>query len=62
MLLLVMGCLLLFLAVFPILAFVQLGDAWETAFMASKLIMLPVGAICLLLAATIETPHLPHRP
>ena len=62
MLLLVMGCVLLFLAVFPVLAFVQVGDAWETALMASKLLMLPVGAICLLAAATIETSRLPHRP
>jgi TRAP-type C4-dicarboxylate transport system permease small subunit len=62
MLLLVTGCLLLFLAVFPVLGFVQVGDAWETAFMASKLLMLPVGAICLLGAAMIETSHLPHRP
>jgi hypothetical protein len=61
MLLLVMGCVLLFLAVFPVLAFVQVGDAWETALMASKLLMLPVGAICLLAAATIETSHLSRR-
>jgi hypothetical protein len=60
MLLVVMGCVLLFLAVFPVLAFVQLGELWQTAFMASKLLMLPVGAICLIGAARIETAHLPR--
>jgi hypothetical protein len=61
MLLLVMGCVLLFFAVFPILAFVHVGEPWATAFMASKLLMLPVGAICLVGATKIETSRLPHR-
>ena len=61
MLLLVMGCVLLFLAVFPVLAFVHLEDVWQTAFVASKLLMLPVGAICLIGAAKIEKPHMPHH-
>jgi hypothetical protein len=60
MLLLVMGCVLLFSAVFPVLAFFQLGELWQTALMASKLLMLPVGAICLLAAASIKTPHVPR--
>jgi hypothetical protein len=60
MLLLVTGCLLLFSAVFPVLAFVQFGEPWQTAFMASTLLMLPVGAICLVGAAKIETPRLRH--
>jgi hypothetical protein len=60
MLLLVMGCALLFFAVFPILAFVHVEEPWATAFMASKLLMLPIGAICLLGAAKIETPHHSH--
>jgi hypothetical protein len=61
MLLLVTGCVLLFFAVFPVLAFVQVGEPWGTAFMASKLLMLPIGAICLLGAAKIDTSRLPHR-
>ena len=60
MLLLVTGCLLLFSAVFPVLAFVQFGEPWQTAFMASTLLMLPVGAICLVGAAKIDTPRLRH--
>jgi len=60
-LLLVMGCVLLFSAVVPVLGLVQLGEPWQTAFMASTLLLLlPVGAICLVGAAKIETPHLRH--
>jgi hypothetical protein len=59
-LLLVTGCALLFFAVFPVLAFVSLGEPWQTALIASKLVMLPVGAICLLGAAKIQTAHSPR--
>jgi hypothetical protein len=59
-LLLVTGCGLLFFAVFPVLAFVQVGEPWQTALVASKLVMLPVGAICLLGAAKIQTAQLPR--
>jgi hypothetical protein len=55
-----MGCVLLFSAVVPVLGLVQLGEPWQTAFMASTLLILPVGAICLVGAAKIETPHLRH--
>jgi len=60
MLLLVMGCALPFSAVVPVLGLVQLGEPWQTAFMASTLLILPVGAICLVGAAKIERPHLRH--
>jgi hypothetical protein len=59
-LLLVIGCVLMFSAVIPVLTFVQFGEPWQTAFMASTLIILPAGAICLVGAAKIETPHLRH--
>jgi hypothetical protein len=57
-LLLVMGCVLLFSAVVPVLGLVQLGEPWQTAFMASTLLILPAGALCLIGAAKIETSHL----
>jgi hypothetical protein len=60
MLLLVMGCALLFFAVFPVLAFVQVGEPLQTALVASKLVMLPVGAICLLGAANLRTAEIPR--
>ncbi|QMV17715.1 hypothetical protein GOB94_02625 [Granulicella sp. 5B5] len=50
------GGVLLFLSVFPVMAVVSLGQ-WETAFVASKLLMLPVGAICLLGAAGLQVSH-----
>jgi hypothetical protein len=61
MLLLVIGCVLLFFAVFPVLAFVHVGEPWQTGLIASKLVMLPVGAICLMVAARIEMARLPRR-
>ena len=59
-LLLVMGCVLLVSAVVPVLTFVQLGEPWQTAFMASTLLTVPAGAICLIGAAKIEAPRLRH--
>lgn len=58
--LLVIGCALLLLAVSPLLAFLDLGDLWQTAIMASKLIMLPLGALCLIGAAALDTARMPH--
>ena len=58
--LLVIGCVLLLLAVSPLLAFLDLGDLWQTAIMASKLIMLPLGALCLIGAAALDTARMPH--
>lgn len=54
MFLLVVGVVLLFVAVFPVMAFVELGEPMQTAFVALKLVMLPVGAICLLGAAGLQ--------
>ncbi len=59
-LLLVTGCAMVFFAVFPVLAFVQLDEPWQTALVASKLLMLPVGAICLLGAANMHAVHTPR--
>jgi hypothetical protein len=56
-LLLVMGCVLLFASVFPVLAFLHFGEPLQTAFMASKLVMLPVGAICLIVAEKLHAEH-----
>jgi hypothetical protein len=49
--LLVVGGLLLFTAAFPVFELVPVPDAWATGLVASKLVMLPVGAICLACAA-----------
>ncbi len=54
MLLLVIGSVLLFVAAFPVLAFVQIEEPWQTGLTAAKLVMLPVGAICLLGAAALK--------
>ncbi len=53
-LLLVMGCVLVFVAGFPVFAIFPVGEPWQTALVASKLVMLPVGAICLLGAAGLQ--------
>jgi hypothetical protein len=53
MLLIVVGCVLLFVAAFPFGYLVSLGT-WETAFMGAKLLMLPVGALCVLWAAGLS--------
>jgi hypothetical protein len=47
-------------AVFPVLALVHFEGGWQTALMALKLVMLPLGAICLLVATTIAIPHEPR--
>lgn len=59
MVLLVMGGVLLFLSVFPVVSVVPLGD-WETAFMGAKLLMLPVGACLLLWGAVLKLPQQRH--
>lgn len=55
--LLVAGSLFIFAAVFPVLAFVNFGEPLQTALMASKLIMAPIGAICFLFAAQLHEKH-----
>ncbi|MDE1162202.1 MAG: hypothetical protein PW792_09700 [Acidobacteriaceae bacterium] len=54
MFLLVVGVILLSAAILPVLAMVRVPDTWDIAFTASKLLMLPLGAICLLAAAGIH--------
>jgi hypothetical protein len=56
-LLLVMGCAMVFASVFPILAFLHLGEPLQTTFMASKLLMLPLGALCLIAAERLHASH-----
>jgi hypothetical protein len=51
--LIVLGSVLLFVAAFPVGYVVSLGS-WETAFMGAKLLMLPVGALCVLWAAGLS--------
>ena len=58
--LLIVGCVLLFFAAFPVLAFVHFDGMLETELMASKLLMLPVGALCLLAGALLTDKKLRH--
>jgi predicted permease len=46
--LLVIGSALVLFAALPVLAFLHFGEYLQTELMASKLILLPVGAICLI--------------
>jgi hypothetical protein len=57
MLLVIVGWMMISFAVFPVLALVHFAGGWQTALMALKLVMLPLGATCLLGATTIEMPH-----
>ena len=59
-LLVVIGCVLLFASVFPVFAFTHFGEPWQTTLVASKLIMLPAGAICLFLAAALKARKVRH--
>jgi hypothetical protein len=59
-LLLVMGSAMVLFAVIPFMAFIHLGEPLQTELIASKLLLLPVGAICLAGAATLGTHHLRH--
>jgi hypothetical protein len=54
LLLVMVGCVLLFVSVFPVFAYIRFQEPWQTALVASKLIMLPVGAFCLLGAAALK--------
>jgi hypothetical protein len=60
MMLLWVGGGLLFFAVFPVMAFVEVAEPWQTGLMASKLLMLPVGAACLLGAAGLKAGEARH--
>jgi hypothetical protein len=59
-LLLGIGSVMVFFAVFPILVFVHFGEPLQTELMASKLLLLPVGAICLAGAVTLGTHKVRH--
>jgi len=53
MLLLVLGSAMMFFAVFPVMAFVHFEDSLEITLIASKLLLLPLGAMCLAGAAML---------
>ena len=55
--LLVLGCGLVFVAGFPLLLLWHTHADWETTFMGAKLLMLPVGALCLIAAAQMSARH-----
>ncbi len=57
LLLLIAGCILLFTSVFPVLLFLHLDESLQTAFIGSKLFMLPLGAFCLLGSAALQMKH-----
>ena len=59
-LLMVVGLSLLTVAVVPFMALLHIHAPWETAFVAAKLTMLPVGALCLI-GASMLTTHLRRR-
>lgn len=54
MLLLMVGCGLLLVSVFPIFAYIRFDEPWQTALVASKVIMLPLGVICLFGAVALS--------
>jgi len=47
-LLLVVGIALLVVGFLPVFAVVPVPEGWSTLLIASKLIMLPIGALCLM--------------
>jgi hypothetical protein len=53
-LLLVVGCVLVVAAVFPVFEMVRVPAQWEIGLVASKMVMLPVGAICLACAVGLR--------
>ena len=50
----VAGVLLLFAGGFPVMVFLHFEEPLQTALIASKLVMLPVGAMCLLAATQMR--------
>ncbi len=55
--LLVMGGVLLSAGGLPVMTFFHLGEPLQTVLVASKLVMLPLGAICLMGAAGLRVEH-----
>jgi len=58
--LLIVGAAMMFFAAFPVLAFFHFEGMLETELMALKLLMLPVGALCLLAAALLSRGKIRH--
>ena len=54
LLLVSLGSALLIVAVFPIFEYLRLEEPWQTALVASKLIMLPAGVICFVGATALK--------
>lgn len=59
-LLLMIGSALVAFAALPILAFVHFKEPLQTELMASKLLLLPVGAICFVGAAVMSRNGVQH--
>ncbi len=59
--LVVLGVVLLAMAILPLTAFLPIPEQYETAFVSSKLLMLPVGALCLAGAAGLSAKLERHR-
>jgi len=53
-LLVVIGSALLFFAAFPVMAFLHFEDSLQTELIASKLLLMPIGAICLAVATVMS--------
>jgi len=56
-LLLAVGIVLLAVGFLPVFAVVPVPEGWSTLLIASKLIMLPVGALCLMGAVGLRARH-----
>jgi hypothetical protein len=59
-LLLAIGSVFVFFGAFPVLAFFHFEDSLQTELIASKLLLLPVGAICLAVAAMMRRDGVRH--
>jgi hypothetical protein len=59
-LLLAIGSAMVFFGAFPVLAFVHFEDSLQTELIASKLLLLPVGAVCLVGAAMLRRDGVRH--
>jgi hypothetical protein len=59
-LLVVMGAAMVLFAALPILAFVHFAEPLQTELMASKLLLLPVGALCFVVAAVLSRDGVRH--
>ena len=53
-LLVLLGVVLLVVAILPLASILPIPEQYETAFVSSKLLMLPVGALCLAAAAGLS--------